>query len=262
MSSLKRQLPSDSSVWSSFGSLQTNQADIAHLSSSIRQTTTTTSSFSSSCRLTMAQDSIVLKKQKLNGSKVAEMTGGKGLSPLSSTTSTFPHNDSQELYGIDSQVHKISLDDNTEELLNETNLRLKTKLARWPAMSNLNLDVEVSDIQFMSSLAPLLEQVPSERKASVKDKICRILLGEMSPSTPNLKQWSSEEEKIPTIVITPSTAVLQTFMKDAQKLILEHPSEHFYTQSTPISMMRKVSPLSGHFPISNSLNWSHSELDF
>ncbi len=179
MSSLKRQLPSDSSVWSSFGSLQTNQADIAHLSSSIRQTTTTTSSFSSSCRLTMAQDSIVLKKQKLNGSKVAEMTGGKGLSPLSSTTSTFPHNDSQELYGIDSQVHKISLDDNTEELLNETNLRvcfeqhssslanldsscsaqLKTKLARWPAMSNLNLDVEVSDIQFMSSLAPLLEQV-------------------------------------------------------------------------------------------------------
>lgn len=224
----------------------------------------------------------MLKKQKLNGSKVAEMTGGKGLSPLSSTTSTFPHNDSQELYGIDSQVHKISLDDNTEELLNETNLRvcfeqhssslanldsscsaqLKTKLARWPAMSNLNLDVEVSDIQFMSSLAPLLEQVPSERKASVKDKICRILLGEMSPSTPNLKQWSSEEEKIPTIVITPSTAVLQTFMKDAQKLILEHPSEHFYTQSTPISMMRKVSPLSGHFPISNSLNWSHSELDF
>lgn len=65
------------------------------------------------------------------------------------------------------------------------------------------------------------------------------------------------------MVITPSTAALQTFMKDAQELLLHPGKENCYTQSTPISIKsRKVSPLKGDFPLASSLSWNSSEFDF
>lgn len=94
----------------------------------------------------------------------------------------FPHNDSMEMYCPSLREHRpssdLTEDEHIEDLLNESNLRVrfdstssstdyfldssaeyKAKLARWPAMVNLNSDVELSDAHFLKSLVPLLQQV-------------------------------------------------------------------------------------------------------
>lgn len=167
---------------------QQNEADIAHFSSSsISNYSSSTTSFTN-IRLPCTRDSIELKKQKTQHvSEDIEMDTVQGSNNEHQPTrppSTFPHNDSMEMFCPGFREEKQSSakeDDHTEDLLNKTNLRIrfdsstslttdllncsaeyKTKLARWPAMVNLNSDVELSDGQFLNSLIPLLQQVSQQ----------------------------------------------------------------------------------------------------